>query len=241
MKTQLTNFLNKTFILNNKEGKAGTLVVEKQILSLAKQTGLLANGKKILQEVSKASGQILLNFRGNLPALTDAVLQADRLGISLSDARNISNSLLDFESSINNELEASVFLGRRFNLEQARSLALQKDYVGATQEVLKQVGSIEEFQSMSAIHQQVIAKAAGMTVDQLSDSLMYQKFLGIESEKNLKRLLDAGQKDLVLRAAKGDLAEGELIKNLRGNIAQEINGNTTNSTTKIINHNLRLN
>lgn len=33
----------------------------------------------------------------------------------------------------------------------------------------------------------------------------------------------------------------ELIKTLRGEIAQEINGNTTNSTTKIINHNLRLN
>jgi hypothetical protein len=33
----------------------------------------------------------------------------------------------------------------------------------------------------------------------------------------------------------------ELIKNLRGEITQEINGNTTNSTTKIINHNLRLN
>jgi len=213
--------LNKTFILNNKEGKAGTLVVEKQILSLAKQTGLLANGRKILQEVSKASGQILLNFRGNLPALADAVLQADRLGLSLEQSRDISNSLLDFESSINNELEASVFLGRRFNLEQARSLALQKDYVGATQEVLKQVGSIEEFESMSAIHQQVIAKAAGMTVDQLSDSLMYQKFLGIESEKNLKRLLDAGQKDLVLRAARGELAEGELIKNLSALDAQE--------------------
>jgi hypothetical protein len=213
--------LNKTFILNNKEGKAGTLVVEKQILSLAKQTGLLANGKKILQEVSKASGQILLNFRGNLPALTDAVLQADRLGISLSDARNISNSLLDFESSISNELEAGVFLGRRFNLEKARSLALQKNYVGATEEVLKQVGSIEEFEGMSAIHQQVIAKASGMTVDQLSDSLMYQKFLGIESEKNLKRLLDAGQKDLVLRAARGELADGELIKNLSALDAQE--------------------
>jgi hypothetical protein len=213
--------LNKTFILNNKEGKAGTLVVEKQILSLAKQTGLLANGRKILQEVSKASGQILLNFRGNLPALADAVLQAEMLGINLSEARDISNSLLDFESSINNELEASVFLGRRFNLEQARTLALRKDYVGATQEVLKQVGSIEEFESMSAIHQQVIAKAAGMTVDKLSDSLMYQKFLGIESEKNLKRLLDAGQKDLVLRAARGELAEGELIKNLSALDAQE--------------------
>jgi hypothetical protein len=43
-------------------------------------------------------------------------------------------------------------------------------------------------------------------------------------------------------------SEGSLSKNavalvaeLRGQIAQEINGNTTNSTTKIINHNLRIN
>jgi len=213
--------LNKSFILNNEEGSKGRITVEKQILSLAKQTGLLANGKKILQDVSRASGQILLNFRGNLPALTDAVLQVDKLGIGLEDARSISNSLLDFESSISNELEAGVFLGRRFNLEQARALALRKDYVGATKEVLKQVGSIEEFESMSAIHQQVIAKASGMTVDALSDSLMYQKFLGIQSEANLKRLLDAGQKDVVLRAARGELAVEELDKSLRALDAQE--------------------
>jgi hypothetical protein len=213
--------LNKAFILNNDEGNKGRLIVENQVLALAKQTGQLANTKKILQDVSKVSGQILLNFMGDTSALANAVLQADRLGINLEEARNISNSLLDFESSISNELEASVFLGRRFNLERARSLALQKDYVGATSEVLKQVGSIEEFQGMSAIHQQVIAKAAGMTVDQLSDSLMYQKFLGIESKKNLDRLLEAGKKDIVLRAARGELAVEELDKNIRALDAQD--------------------
>jgi hypothetical protein len=213
--------LNKNFILNNAEGSKGRRIVYDQIAAFANQNKMVANGAKILQEVSRVSGQILLNFRGNLPALTNAVLEANKLGFSLEQSRDVSNSLLDFESSITNELEASVFLGRRFNLEQARSLALRKDYVGATQEVLKQVGSIEEFESMSAIHQQVIAKAAGMTVDQLSDSLMYQKFLGVESEKNLKRLLDAGQKDIVLRRAKGELSVEELDKSLRALDAQE--------------------
>ena len=213
--------LNKTFSLNNVEGTKGTDIVYDRIAAFANENKMIANGRKILQEVSKVSGQILLNFRGNLPALTDAVLQADKLGLNLEDARSISNSLLDFESSISNELEAGVFLGRRFNLEQARALALRKDYVGATQEVLKQVGSIEEFESMSAIHQQVIAKAAGMTVDQLADSLMYQKFIGTETGKTIDRFKAAGREDLANRLMTGKL-QGEELKAAQSSLtAQE--------------------
>jgi hypothetical protein len=213
--------LNKNFILNNAEGSKGRRIVYDQIAAFANQNKMVANGAKILQEVSRVSGQILLNFRGNLPALTNAVLEANKLGFSLEQSRDISNSLLDFESSITNELEASVFLGRRFNLEQARSLALRKDYVGATQEVLKQVGSIEEFERMSAIHQQVIAKAAGMTVDQLADSLMYQKFIGTETGKTIQRFKEAGREDLANRIMNGKLVGEELEAAQRSLDAQE--------------------
>jgi len=212
--------LNKSFILNNVEGTRGTDIVYDRIAAFANENKVLANGKKILQEVSKVSGQILLNFRGNLPALTAAVLQADRLGINLEEARNISNSLLDFESSISNELEASVFLGRRFNLDQARSLALRKDYVGATKEVLKQVGSIEEFESMSAIHQQVIAKAAGMTVDSLSESLLTQKYIGTTTGDWIKRAKDAKRDDIALAIANGTL-QGEALKKAQASVSAQ--------------------
>jgi hypothetical protein len=213
--------LNKTFSLNNAEGTKGTDIVYDQIAAFANENKIIANGRKILQEVSKVSGQILLNFRGNLPALTAAILQADKLGVSISEARDISNSLLDFESSISNELEAGVFLGRRFNLEKARSLALQKNYVGATEEVLKQVGSIEEFENMSAIHQQVIAKAAGMTVDKLADSLMYQKFIGTETGRTIDRFKAAGREDLANRLMTGKLQGEELIAAQSSLTAQE--------------------
>ena len=213
--------LNRVNILNNVEGNKGRLLIEKQVIAFNKQTGLYANTKKILQEISKVSGQILLNFRGNIPALTDAVLQAEKFGLSLEQSRTISDSLLDFESSISNELEAGVFLGRRFNLEKARSLALQKDYVGATEEVLKQVGSIEEFERMSAIHQQVVAKAAGMTVDQLSESLMYTQVIGNANEKNIQKLLKAGEKDLALRLLRNQADEKEVDAAIRTITAQE--------------------
>jgi hypothetical protein len=148
-------------------------------------------------------------------------LQAEKFGLSLEQSRTISDSLLDFESSISNELEAGVFLGRRFNLEQARSLALRKDYVGATEEVLKQVGSIEEFERMSAIHQQVIAKASGMTVDQLSESLMYTQVIGHAQEKNIQKLLKAGDKDLAFRLLRNQADEKEVDAAIRTITAQE--------------------
>jgi len=213
--------LNKINILNNVEGNKGRKLILDQVKEFTKQTGLYASGKKILQEVSKVSGQILLNFRGNIPALTNAVLQAEKFGLSLEQSRTISDSLLDFESSITNELEAGVFLGRRFNLEQARSLALRKDYVGATEEVLKQVGSIEEFERMSAIHQQVVAKAAGMTVDQLSESLMYTQVIGNANEKNIQKLLKAGEKDLALKLLKNQANVDEVDAAIRTITAQE--------------------
>jgi hypothetical protein len=213
--------LNRSFSLNNVEGNKGTDIVFKRIAAFANENKIIANGKKILQDVSKVSGQILLNFRGNLPALVDAVLQASRLGVTLEQSRNVSNSLLDFESSINNELEASVFLGRRFNLDRAKALALEKDYVGATQEVLKQVGSIEEFQSMSAIHQQVVAKAAGMTVDELSESLMYQQYLTDEQKQQYDRFKAAGQEDIAQKLAAGKIDKEEIENALKSLDAQE--------------------
>ena len=213
--------LNRSFSLNNVEGNKGTDIVFERIAAFANENKIIANGKKILQDVSKVSGQILLNFRGNLPALVDAVLQASRLGVTLEQSRNVSNSLLDFESSINNELEASVFLGRRFNLDRAKALALEKNYVGATQEVLKQVGSIEQFQSMSAIHQQVVAKAAGMTVDELSESLMYQQYLNDEQKQQYDRFKAAGQENIAQKLAAGKIDKEEIENALKSLDAQE--------------------
>ncbi len=86
---------------------------------------------------------------------------------------------------------------------------------------------------------------SNLTVDDSGRS--YQTYGFIRGEKVLELLdqilsifLSHGHS---IGQSEGSLSKNavELIKNLRGDIAQEINGNTTNSTTKIINHNLRLN
>ena len=74
---------------------------------------------------------------------------------------------------------------------------------------------------MSAIHQQVVAKAAGMTVDQLSESLMYTQVIGNANEKNIQKLLKAGEKDLALRLLRNQADENEVDAAIRTITAQE--------------------
>ena len=54
--------------------------------------------------------------------LLRAAVQARSLGISLSTVTKSADSLLDFQGSLNNEIEASVLLGRNLNLQKAREL-----------------------------------------------------------------------------------------------------------------------
>ena len=163
--------LNSTLLMNTEEGEKSIDLVYDQIAAYGNQNKMLFNGSKILKEMSKVSGQILATFKGNTPALTNAVLRAEKLGLSLEKSRNMSESLLDFESSINAQMEAELLIGRSLNLDRARALALQGDYIGASEEILKNVKSYAEFADMNVLQQQALAKSLGMSADELADSL----------------------------------------------------------------------
>ena len=184
--------LNKIFDVNNDLGTDGLEIAQDTIAEFANENKLLFNQSKILGEMSKVSGQILINFRGSTKALALGVLEAERLGINLSTARNMSNSLLNFEQSITDELSAELLIGRDINLERARLAALNGDYAGAAKEIFKTIGGINEFSKMNVIQQEALAKAAGLTVDQLSDAFIQQKFQGTETGKQIERLRKQG-------------------------------------------------
>jgi hypothetical protein len=93
------------------------------------------NVKKVLKDVLTTSNSIKLSIRGGGEALTQAVINTQRLGISLNDVDKISDSLLNFEQSISSELEAELLTGRDLNLEKARAAALSNDQVTLTEEI----------------------------------------------------------------------------------------------------------
>jgi len=97
-----------------------------------------------------------------------AGIAARKLGLEMSTVVGITESLLDFESSIEAQLEASMLLGRNINMDKARQLAFTGDIEGMQREILKQVGGEAEFAKMNYLQRKKLAAAAGTNVENLA-------------------------------------------------------------------------
>jgi hypothetical protein len=189
--------IQKLAMANGMTAEDVTDSVIKQTSALAKQTGVQLDNKKITEKVAKVSGQLRLQYANNPKLIAKAVVQTEKLGISLETAANAAKGLLDFESSIENELSAELLTGKALNLERARGLALNGDSVGAAKEMLAQVGSAADFQNMNVIQQEAIAKAVGMSADDLANSLVTQENLsklGDNTRKQIEEEIEAAKK-----------------------------------------------
>ena len=122
----------------------------------------------VLRDIGNVSEGIRASFAGNTEALVKGAAAARRLGMDIKELDSIANSLLDFESSIGNELEAQLLTGKNINMAKARELALTNDLEGLGQELFKNSASLAEFGKMNRIQQEAQAKALGMTRDQLA-------------------------------------------------------------------------
>jgi hypothetical protein len=213
--------LNKTFIAYNVEGNKGIDIALEQVANYANQNKILFNGKKILSEISKVSGQILLSFQGNYKALANSVIKMEALGLNLEKARDISRSFLDFESSIESELEAEILTGKSLNFERARGLALQGKFADAAEDAAKQMGTWESFSKLNVIQQESMAKSIGISVDELSNALLKQKLITKESKAQFERLVEAGMVEQAQALARGTINKDDLRDSLSLLDAQE--------------------
>ena len=158
--------------------------------------------RQILQEISKLGAGILVKFQGNPKAIAQAVVEAKKLGSSLEQIDKIGESLLNWEQSIENELEAELITGRQINVEKARYAALTGDQLSLTREIADQVGTLADFQNMNVIAQGSLAKAFGLSRDEMSEMLMKQEAInkyGSEAAKlNAEQLKDQAASGLSL-------------------------------------------
>lgn len=221
LQTEEASNLNKFFLLGNKTATENLDIAAETTSQFFKQTGVLFNERKLLEQASKVSGQLLVSFKGSTAELIKSVAQANKLGITLDQAKNISESMLNFEESISSELEAELLTGKDLNLDRARALSLQGKYAEAAEEALKNVGSLAEFQEMNVIQQQALAKAAGLTVDQLSDALVQQKLIDKTQKQTYENYKTIFGEEYARRYALGELSAKEIEDSNRRLDAQE--------------------
>jgi hypothetical protein len=114
-----------------------------------------------------------------------AAIAARKLGLDMAAVENIADSLLDFESSINAQMEASMLTGRNINTDKARELALAGDLEGMQKEVTKQIGSAADFEKLNVVQRKSLAAAFGVSVSELGKMVANQDKLNnmTEAEK----------------------------------------------------------
>lgn len=172
--------LSKATGMSLKEVKNVTLATSQ---TLSSQYGIQLNQREVLEEIGKLSGQTLAMFKASPQALAQAVAQAKLLGTNLDTVNKQARTLLDFETSIENELQAELLTGQALNLERARSAALTGDLVTAMKELNNQNIDFNKFSNMNVIAQDKVAAALGLSSDELSDQLLKQQYLGKSQEE----------------------------------------------------------
>jgi archaellum component FlaC len=171
---------------------------------------LALNEKEIVEEVAKTGAATVLTFNKSTKALADNVLQAKKFGLNLEQASKISEGLLNFQSSIESEIEAELLTGKQLNFEQARFLALQGETGAAAAEVAKQIGGSAEFGKMNVIQQEALAKSVGLSRDELAQSILDREVLSKLGEKEgsaqdaYNKLKKQGLSDDAIAAKLGD-------------------------------------
>lgn len=170
----------KTFKALEKEQAKGVLNAEREF-------GIRLKLSDVLDEANKITGIARVNALGIEGGLAKAVATAKSLGIEMGTVAASAGQLLDFEQSIQNELQAELLIGRDLNLERARAAALAGDQEELARALVEEAGSLEELQNMNVIQQQALAGALGMSADQLADTLMTQEALSTQATEDLDR------------------------------------------------------
>jgi hypothetical protein len=143
--------------------------------------------KAAIAEAAKVSGQLASNLGNNPEEIVKAVVATRALGTSLEQTKSQSESLLDFQSSIENELKAELITGEQLNLERARAAALMGDQVTVANELAAQGMTAAKFSKMNVIAQNSYAQALGTTSDELANQLKKRE-VAISQGKSLAQV-----------------------------------------------------
>ena len=200
----------KISITTGKEAEKITGEVLAQARISSTRLGVVVNERDIVKEISKVSAATTLSLGKSGEAIADAVTTAKALGMELSKVEAISGSILQFESSIEDELSAELLIGKELNLDKARQAALNNDLATVAEEIAKQAGTAAEFGKMNRIQQEALAKAVGMNREELAQTLYVQEQLaGVSGEeaKRREKILNARIAEVGLAQAQQEMAE----------------------------------
>ena len=187
-------------------------------------SGINIDNKKVLEDVGSLNTATLLTLRNQGVQLGKAAADVRRLGLNFQLLESSSSALLNFETSISDELEAELLTGKELTLERARIAALTGDTVTLAAELARNFGTAEEFTSQNVLAQQAQAKALGMTREELANVLMEREALskmGVRDSAEAKEKINNLIKEKGYRAAIAEYGNDQYFQQAANQNIQE--------------------
>ena len=204
------------------EDNVATFQATSKILSYQNKISL--NTKQLMADMGSVSNRTKLSIEGGAAGLAKAAFNAKLMGSDLEKVAAIADQLLNFESSIEAELSAELLTGKDITLEKARQAALNNDLATVATEITNQIGSAANFTNYNRIQQEAMAKAVGMTADQLADVLVEQEAIsaiGGKLSDDEQRAFDAAKSQYGIAEASRRLKDGQLAQMVKQQSVQE--------------------
>ena len=177
--------------------------------------------KDVMKEISNTSKATAVSLGSNPKRIAEAVVAAKQLGTTLQQMEATADSLLNFESSIENELKAELLTGKSMNLERARAAALSNDMKTLSEEIGKNEEIIGAFSSGNRLAQQATAEAMGMSREQLAAMVYQQEAMKIGAEGVRAKYGEQAYEALKAQSAQEKFANAvEKLKTVLSSIVQ---------------------
>jgi hypothetical protein len=162
-----------SFARLNGNSQETALNLTKASQEFAAQNGLIPGA--LMEDLAANTEAFALFGKEGGKNMIQAAGAAAKMGVSLKTMTGLADNLLDFENSINAEMELGAMLGRDINLDKARALAYQGDLAGATQETLRALGGVEAFNQMDYFSKKKTAELMGTSVEELQKMVTNQE------------------------------------------------------------------
>lgn len=162
-----------SFARLNGNSQETALNLTKASQEFAAQNGLIPGA--LMEDLAANTEAFALFGKEGGKNMIQAAGAAAKMGVSLKTMTGLADNLLDFENSINAEMELGAMLGKDINLDKARALAYQGDLAGATQETLSALGGVDAFNKMDYFSKKKTAELMGTSVEELQKMVTNQE------------------------------------------------------------------
>lgn len=147
----------------------------------------------VSQDLIDSAETVSTYFAGMPDKAAKAVIQVRRMGMSLKQAGDIAQKMLDLEGFMTDMYELQAMSGSTIDFSVAFDKGLTGDIEGMTKEIMDNIGTTADYNKMDYLTRMKIAKTLGMSVDELGKSVnLHEKMNGMlpEQQKYLEGNLD---------------------------------------------------